>query len=681
MSEIVETPVGNDPRIGTTIAGYRVERLLGRGGMGTVYLAEDLALQRKVALKLLSVEFSDSEAFRERIQIESRLAASIDHPNVIPIYDAGQAGDGALFIAMRYVEGADLKRILRAEGALEPQRAVDVLAQIAKGLDAAHARGLIHRDVKPSNVLVAQADDGAEHVYLADFGLTQTATSSEAARESITLSGSSDYVSPEQIRGTGSDRSSDLYALGCVAYECLTGEVPYPRHAEMEVLVAHMNEQPPRPSGVNPALPSGLDAVTAKAMAKEPERRYASGTELVEAIRRETTPRRRLSKRAGALLLGLLAVIVAAAVVPAVLLTGGADERAALAPPDPDTSTVETIAGTRMAGFSGDGGPAVQAELNDPGEMAFDAMGNLYFTDFGNDRIRKIDPSGVITTIAGTGGPGPSGDGGPAAEAALVSPITPSVDAAGNLYFAEFSFGTVRKIDSDGVITTVAGAGGIPSRTASNDSGLALEADLSQPWTAVDPDGVIYISDPNHHRILRVDQDGTYTTFAGTGTPGFSGDGGPATDAEFSSPTSITAGPDGSVYFFDEGNSRIRRVDPNGVITTVAGNGVQGFSGDGVPAIAASLADVWNITLDSQENLYFGDSEFGTNFGNRVRRVNTAGIIRTVAGKGTPGFSGDGGPATEAEFNRPLGVALDPEGNVYIADSRNNRIRKVTFNP
>ena len=182
VNETVETSTGSDPRIGSTIAGYRIERLLGRGGMGTVYLAEDIALGRSVALKLLSERLSHDEAFRERIRIESRLAASIDHPNVIPIYEAGQASEATLFIAMRYVKGSDLKQILRSEGALEQERAIELLAQVAKGLDAAHARGLIHRDVKPSNVLVAVGDDGSEHVYLADFGLTQTFDSPEAAR-------------------------------------------------------------------------------------------------------------------------------------------------------------------------------------------------------------------------------------------------------------------------------------------------------------------------------------------------------------------------------------------------------------------------------------------------------------------------------------------------------------------
>ena len=297
MSEAVATQPSIDPRIGTTNAGYRIERLLGRGGMSTVYLAEDLALGRNVALKLLSAELSEDEAFRERFRLESRLAASIDHPHVIPIYEAGQADDRTLFIVMRYVDGADLKQILTSDGALDPQRAVELLTQAARGLDAAHARGLVHRDVKPSNVLVATREAEGEHVYLADFGLTKSSASREAARESILLSGSIDYLSPEQIEGTSADHASDIYALGCVAFECLTGEVPFPRPSETAVLFAHMEDEPPRPTSLNHALPAAVDTVTEKAMAKPASERYRSGAEFAESLREAITSSARRADR------------------------------------------------------------------------------------------------------------------------------------------------------------------------------------------------------------------------------------------------------------------------------------------------------------------------------------------------------------------------------------------------
>ncbi len=323
VSETMAAQDGADTRIGTKIAGYRIERLLGRGGMGTVYLAEDLALGRKVALKLLSPELSGDNSFRERFQLESRLAASIDHPHVIPIYEAGQTDDGTLFIVMRYVDGADLKEILSKDGALDPQRAVELLTQTARGLDAAHERGLVHRDVKPSNVLVAISEARREHVYLADFGLTRSSASAEAARESILLSGSIDYVSPEQIEGADADQASDVYALGCMAYECLTGQVPFPRPSESAVLFAHLEDAPPPPADIQQALPDTVDAVVDKALAKDPGERYESGAELADAIRRAVTaPRRRHRGRRIAVGVALITIIALAAAVPAVLLTG-----------------------------------------------------------------------------------------------------------------------------------------------------------------------------------------------------------------------------------------------------------------------------------------------------------------------------------------------------------------------
>lgn len=217
--------VSDDPRIGSEIAGYRVERMIGRGGMSVVYLAEQLRLGRKAALKILAPELSQDQGFRERFVRESRLAASIDHPNIIPIYDAGEA-QGVLFIAMRYVDGIDLRQYLHEFGPLSPGKAVSVTAQVASALDAAHARGLVHRDVKPGNVLMASGTDAetSDHIYLADFGLTKHALSVSGMTATGQFVGTIDYVSPEQIRGDPVDGRTDVYSLGCLLFECLTGE-------------------------------------------------------------------------------------------------------------------------------------------------------------------------------------------------------------------------------------------------------------------------------------------------------------------------------------------------------------------------------------------------------------------------------------------------------------------------
>jgi serine/threonine protein kinase len=213
--------VSADPRIGSELLDYRIEALLGRGGMSVVYRAEDLRLKRKVALKLLTPELAQDERFRERFLRESELAASIDHPSIVPIYEAGEV-DGQLYIAMRYVEGTDLKRMLHKEGALAPARALRLIGEVAEALDVAHERGLIHCDVKPSNVLIA-APHRREHGYLADFGLTKSASEGSGMTGTDLLLGTPDYVSPEQIRGEQVDGRADVYALGCLVYECLTG--------------------------------------------------------------------------------------------------------------------------------------------------------------------------------------------------------------------------------------------------------------------------------------------------------------------------------------------------------------------------------------------------------------------------------------------------------------------------
>jgi len=269
-----------DSRSGTELAGYRIEVLIGRGGMGVVHRAHDLALDRDVALKLLAPQLADDVSFRERFLTESRLAASLEHPNVVPIHDAGEI-DGQLYIAMRLVEGSDLKAILR-EGPLEPARAVRILEQVASALDAAHERGLVHRDVKPSNVLIDERD----HAYLADFGLSRHLGDAATSPGSSKSLGTVDYAAPEQIRGEGVDGRTDVYALGCLLYECLTGEAPFRRGSDAATLYAHLEEPPPD-------LPD-LEQVLPKALAKEPAERYGTCGELIEDARDAlgTEPRR-----------------------------------------------------------------------------------------------------------------------------------------------------------------------------------------------------------------------------------------------------------------------------------------------------------------------------------------------------------------------------------------------------
>ncbi|HEX4464493.1 MAG TPA: serine/threonine-protein kinase [Solirubrobacterales bacterium] len=263
---------------GDEFAGYRVERRLGRGGMGILYLAIEPGLERRVALKLIAPEAASDEVFARRFAEESRIAASIEHPNVVPIYAAGEEA-GVPYIAMRYVAGADLARRLVREGRLPPQVAVDLIVQIGNGLDAIHAAGLIHRDVKPANVLLS----GGDHAYITDFGVARNVATESGLTQTGRFVGTLDYVAPEQISGGAIDARVDVYALGCLLFKLLTGEVPFPKDGEAARLYAHLNDPPPAPSLYVPEVSMALDDVVIRAMSKSPDDRYPSAGDLGRA--------------------------------------------------------------------------------------------------------------------------------------------------------------------------------------------------------------------------------------------------------------------------------------------------------------------------------------------------------------------------------------------------------------
>jgi hypothetical protein len=267
-------------RIGSEVAGYRLERILGRGGMSVVYLAEQVRLGRKVALKLLAPALTQDESYRDRFMRESRRAAEIDHPNIVPIYDAGD-DDGQLYIAMRYVEGGDLKELIARQGAISLGRALFIIEQVASALDAAHERDLIHRDVKPSNILVSEPSD---RVYLTDFGVVKH-TASRGFTKTGFFIGTVDYAAPEQIEGMPLDPRTDVYALGCVFYECLAAQAPFDHDSEIAVMHAHLSQPPPTLTIARPDLPKALNRVIATAMAKAKEDRYSSCEEFVTEAR------------------------------------------------------------------------------------------------------------------------------------------------------------------------------------------------------------------------------------------------------------------------------------------------------------------------------------------------------------------------------------------------------------
>ena len=305
---------------GSEVGGYRIGELLGEGATGAVYRAGD-AEGRTVALKVLDRELATDARFRERFLRESGVAAILQHPSIVPVLAAGE-DDGVLFLAMEWVDGSDLRDLLRRDGPFEPERAVALIEDVAAGLDEAHAAGLIHRDVKPANILVA-----GDRARLCDFGLAKHTARAESLTGERMLVGTLAYIAPEQIEGAGVDARADVYALGCVLYECLTGEPPFDRDSEMAVLYAHLNEPPPRPGARRPELPAAFDDVVATALAKAPADRPESCGALARAARaalRGDGPRRR--RRRGALVAAAAAGAVAVAATAAVVLGSGSDD-------------------------------------------------------------------------------------------------------------------------------------------------------------------------------------------------------------------------------------------------------------------------------------------------------------------------------------------------------------------
>jgi hypothetical protein len=336
-----------------------------------------------------------------------------------------------------------------------------------------------------------------------------------------------------------------------------------------------------------------------------------------------------------------------------------------------DAQTITTIAGMGgVLGNSGDGGPATAAKLYNPAGIAFDAVGNLYVADFNNTRIRKIDPAGIISTIAGGYYPGHTGDGGPATDAQLEAPEGLAVDAAGNVYFTD-GRSCIRRVDaSTGIITTI--AGNWPYMGYYGNGVPATDAFLNYPKAiVVDGSGNIYFSDYNNHKVRKIDPAGIITDYAGNGVAGYGGDGGSALTASI---RAVNLGLDGSgkLYLADEYNYRVRKIDASGIIRTIAGSGAGGYSGDGGPAMSASLYSQ-AVTMDNSGDLLIADYS-------RIRMVNTFGIINTIAGSVSSGFSGDGGPATAATMYNPWGLATRDCSKLYISDQRNHCIRVVDYN-
>jgi YVTN family beta-propeller protein len=477
-----------DPRLGTRLAGYRIQALLGRGGMGVVYLAEQLGPHRQVALKLLSAPVVTSEAFRERFLRESELAAAIDHPNVLPVYDAGET-DGVLWIAMRLVDGIDLAALLHRDGPLAPEPALAICGQVAGALDAAHARGLVHRDVKPANILLAVEDGAVAHAYLADFGLTKRVGGARGPTVSGQVLGTIDYVAPEQVEGGPVDGRADQYSLGCVLFECLTGRVPFRGDSELAVLWAQVHDPPPPISEYRPDLPAGLDDAIDRALAKAPGDRHPSCAGMVaaaqaaltgvtpaglrhrvgRAVGRRAGHRRRpglggLTRRSSLVLTVTAGLLSAVLLVVAVLLAR--DRGAPAGPPEStppaavaaanqavriDPATWQTVAavavGTDPAAVAGGGGSVWVASRRD---------GTVTVVDPATNRVQQTIPAS---------GSGPVGQGGPGL-----------AFASGVLWLANTAQGQVARVEP--------GADATPIPVGASPIAITAAPDADAVWVA-----------------------------------------------------------------------------------------------------------------------------------------------------------------------------------------------------
>ena len=396
--------MSSDPRIGSRIGGYLIQSVLGRGGMSVVYLADDTRLDRRIALKVMAEELAGNASFRTRFVREAKMAANLEHPNIVPLYDAGEI-DGVLYLAMRVIRGTDLRQVIDADGALDPARTMAIMRQVASALDAAHRAGLVHRDVKPGNILLAR-DGDEEHAYLSDFGLTKQVSSDSGLTKTGTFMGTVDYVAPEQIRGYEVDGRTDQYSLGCVLYECLTGRVPFVKDQDVATLFAHVEDEPPRVSAMRPEYPAEVSDVVARAMAKQREARFETCLGFVQAARsalREgdrplaptvvaggpgtvsvppapprrdeapTEPPSPRGSRRGVLIAAIVAAVAIAGTVAGIALTRDGRDRADATGSTGSTGATGTTDPTGATGPTGTGptGPTIPPRLEDGEHFGF----------------------------------------------------------------------------------------------------------------------------------------------------------------------------------------------------------------------------------------------------------------------------------------------------------------------
>jgi serine/threonine-protein kinase len=639
-------------RVGSRFGPYQLTRLLGRGGMGEVYEAEDVRKHRVVALKLISTQFSDHPEHRARMQREADTAGRLNEPHVVPIHDYGEI-DGQFFVEMRLIDGISLRSLLKRYGPMSPARAVAIIRQVASALDAAHGAGIMHRDVKPENILVTDDD----FAYLVDFGIARAATDPGLTQVGTAV-GTYNYMAPERFSGDDVTYRADIYSLACVLGECLMGSPPYRADSIERMIAAHLTQPPPQPSRLRPgSVPAAMDEVIARGMDKRPEDRYRSAGELALAANQALTDHERdqastilrRGEQEEALQADAGAGRHEAAVSPgdetmsAPVPSAGGDGgwRSPSGPPpsyrpaEPPSFAKEPSFGSkRKLGFvlgaaalalivaagliaylvtrsSHPSGPTASGQTEvqfsginfhlSPGGVALGNAGNLYVTNQGmHGRVLKLPPGSNTPTLLPFNG--------------LYQPQGLAVDANGTLYVSDFN---------NRVVKLAAG---------SNNQTVLPFPGLNYPeGVAVDADGSVYVADRGNNRVMKLAADSDEAT----ALP-FSG---------LNHPDGVAVDSSGTVYVTDTDNNRVLKL-------TAGSNDqiVLPFTGITVP---------WGIAVDDGGDVYVTEHD-----GNKVMKLAAGSTTATVLP-----FTG---------LNTPLAVAVGKDGNVYVADRGNNRVVKLS---
>ncbi|MGH8024448.1 MAG: protein kinase domain-containing protein [Limisphaerales bacterium] len=665
---------------------FEIIRILGGGGMGIVLLARNSQTGSDAAVKLIKCGLITNQQVVHRFLKEASHLKRLRHINIVPVDEISGRLEAPYF-SMPYFEKGSLANRMKPGEPLNSIAVLDIATQVADGLSFAHRTGIIHRDLKPANILVAAND----RVCLADFGLARTFFNDTIVDvENRTLEGTAPYMSPAVAAGDAEDTRCDIYSFGALLYEMLTGQAPYKGASTKEIL-DKIIAGPPKPiSAWNSAADPRLMAVAEKAMARELRDRYADMRDVLKDLQQIKEGKKPISARKPASTTRLIWILVAAAIAAfLIILTGNLLHEArrpprqppvsVLAPAQPTPTTpvavqqpaapapqphvaapeqspsIVTFAGQPGTKGYADG-PGRQALFRLPNNLAVDNAGNVYVADTANDVIRKITPSGLVTTIAGVAHSRGSADG-PSRSARFWAPFGLALDAAGNIYVADTGNNTIRKITPAGIVSTIAGAAG----QAGNQDGIASAARFRNPWgVAVDNIGNVYVADMSNDTIRKITPAGRVYTFAGQA--GMSGNAdGFGSGARFNNPFAVAVDGAGNVYVSDTANNAIRKITVSRVVTTLAG--LPGYAGntDG----NGSDARFWSpqgLTVDSAGNIYVADAA-----NDAIRKITPMGVVTTLP------LSMDKSSA----LNGPGGIAVDARGNLYVADTDNHCIRRI----